>query len=33
LTSSVFFERPPQGASTIEDGFEGEKMTVGIVRQ
>jgi isoleucyl-tRNA synthetase len=33
LTSRLEFTSPPQGASTVEDGFEGEKVTVGIVKQ
>ena len=33
LTSRLEFASPPQGASTAEDGFEGEHMTVGLVRQ
>src|SRR5215211_2871956 len=27
LTSNLVFGNPPQGAATVEDGFEGEKMT------
>jgi isoleucyl-tRNA synthetase len=33
LTSNLVFASPPKGASTIEDGFEGEKVTVGLVKQ
>jgi isoleucyl-tRNA synthetase len=33
LTSNLAFETPPQGASTVEDGFEGEKVTVGLVKR
>jgi len=33
LTSSLVYGSPPQGASTVEDGFEGEKVTAGLVRQ
>jgi hypothetical protein len=33
LTSNLVFGSPPQGASTVEDGFEGEKVTVGLVKQ
>ena len=33
LTSRLEFASPPQGASTAEDGFEGEQMIVGLVRQ
>ena len=33
LTARLEFASPPQGASTAEDGFEGENMTVGLVRQ
>ena len=33
LTSRLEFTSPPQGASTAEDGFEGEKLTVGVVKQ
>jgi isoleucyl-tRNA synthetase len=33
LTSTLTFGSPPQGASTIEDGFEGEKVTIGLVKQ
>ena len=33
LTSRLEFASPPQGASIVEDSFEGENMTVGLVRQ
>jgi isoleucyl-tRNA synthetase len=33
LTSRLEFVRPPEGASTTEDEFDGEKVTVGLVRQ
>ncbi len=33
LTSTLRFGSPPQAASTIEDGFEGEKVTIGLVKQ
>jgi isoleucyl-tRNA synthetase len=33
LTSNLVFGSPPQGASVVEDGFEGEKVTVGLVKQ
>src|SRR5215207_8126476 len=33
LTSSLVFSGPPTGASAVEDGFEGEKVTVGLVKQ
>jgi len=33
LTSNLMFGNPPEGASTTEDGFDGEKVTVGLVKQ
>src|SRR5688572_4073955 len=33
LTSRLEFANPPQGAATAEDEFEGERVTVGLVRQ
>jgi isoleucyl-tRNA synthetase len=33
LTSNLVFGSPPEGASITEDGFEGEKVTVGLVKQ
>ncbi len=33
LTSNLMFGSPPEGASTTEDGFDGEKVTVGLVKQ
>ncbi len=33
LTTSLVFGKPPQGASVVEDEFDGEKVTVGLVKQ
>jgi len=33
LTSRLTFGSPPEGASVVEDGFDGEKVTVGLVKQ
>ncbi|HEX6036076.1 MAG TPA: isoleucine--tRNA ligase [Anaerolineales bacterium] len=33
LTSNLVFGSPVQGASTVEDAFEGEKMTIGLVKR
>jgi len=33
LTSNLVFEGLPPGASSVEDTFEGEKLTVGLVKQ
>jgi isoleucyl-tRNA synthetase len=33
LTSTLVFGSPPEGSSTTEDEFEGEKVTVGLVKQ
>jgi len=33
LTSNLAFERPPEGASIVEDAFDGEKVRVGLVKQ
>jgi isoleucyl-tRNA synthetase len=33
LTSRLEFAVPPPGASTVEDSFDGEKVTVGLVKQ
>ena len=33
LTSSLKFSSPPEGASVVEDGFDGEKVMVGLVKQ
>jgi isoleucyl-tRNA synthetase len=33
LTSNLAFGTAPQGVSTVEDGFDGEKVTVGLVKQ
>ncbi len=33
LTSKLLFETPPEGASVTEDGFDGEKVKVGLVKQ
>jgi len=33
LTSNLAFGSPPPGASTVEDRFEGETVTVGLVKQ
>jgi isoleucyl-tRNA synthetase len=33
LTSNLVFASPPEGASITEDGFDGEKATVGLVKQ
>jgi isoleucyl-tRNA synthetase len=33
LTSNLAFEKPPEGAAVIEDAFDGEKVTVGLVKQ
>ena len=32
LTSRLEFASPPQGASSVEDAFEGEKVTIGLVK-
>ena len=33
LTSNLVFSDPPQGASSVEDRFEDENVTVGLVKQ
>jgi isoleucyl-tRNA synthetase len=33
LTSNLTFGSAPEGASVVEDGFDGEKVTVGLVKQ
>jgi hypothetical protein len=33
LTSRLTFGGAPEGASVAQDGFDGEKMTVGLVKQ
>lgn len=33
LTSNLVFGSPPQGASVVKDGFEGETLTIGLVRK
>jgi isoleucyl-tRNA synthetase len=33
LTSNLVFGSAPKGASVAEDGFEGEKVTVGLVKK
>jgi isoleucyl-tRNA synthetase len=33
LTSNLVFGSPPAGAATVEDGFDGEKVTVGLVKR
>jgi isoleucyl-tRNA synthetase len=33
LTSRMEFGPPPQGASTVQDAFEGESVTVGLVKR
>jgi hypothetical protein len=33
LTSNLMFGSAPAGASVVEDGFDGEKVTVGLVKQ
>jgi isoleucyl-tRNA synthetase len=33
LTSNLVFGAPPSGASSVEDSFDGEKVTVGLVKQ
>lgn len=33
LTSNLVFGSPPAGASVVEDGFEGEKVTVGLMKK
>jgi isoleucyl-tRNA synthetase len=33
LTSNLTFGSPPQGAPTVEDRFEGETVTVGLIKQ
>ena len=33
LTSNLVFSAPPQDASIVEDGFEGEKVTVGLLKR
>jgi len=33
LTLNLIFGSPPEGSSTTEDEFEGEKVTVGLVKQ
>jgi isoleucyl-tRNA synthetase len=33
LTSNLVFESPPEGTSVVEDAFDGEKVTVGLVKQ
>jgi isoleucyl-tRNA synthetase len=33
LTSNLTFESPPQGAPMVEDRFEGEAVTVGLIKQ
>ena len=33
LTSSFVFGSAPEGASVVEDGFDGEKMTVGLIKR
>jgi isoleucyl-tRNA synthetase len=33
LTSNLVFGSPPTGAATVEDGFDGEKVRVGLVKQ
>jgi isoleucyl-tRNA synthetase len=32
LTSDLMFGSPPTGAATVEDGFDGEKVRVGLVK-
>jgi isoleucyl-tRNA synthetase len=32
LTSNLVFENPPEGASRVEDEFEGEKLKVGLIK-
>jgi isoleucyl-tRNA synthetase len=33
LTTNLLFDSPPAGAPTVEDSFDGEKVTVGLVKQ
>ncbi|MBN2118681.1 MAG: isoleucine--tRNA ligase [Anaerolineales bacterium] len=33
LTTNLAFRSPPKGAAVVEDGFEGETVTVGLVKQ
>ena len=33
LTSNLVFESPPEGASVVEDAFDGEKVRVGLAKQ
>jgi isoleucyl-tRNA synthetase len=33
LTSNLTFGSPPEGASMVEDGFDGEKVKVGLVKR
>ncbi|HLO17878.1 MAG TPA: DUF5915 domain-containing protein, partial [Anaerolineales bacterium] len=33
LTSNLVFGNPPEGASIAEDGFDGENVRVGLVKQ
>jgi isoleucyl-tRNA synthetase len=33
LTSNLVFGNPPEGAARIEDGFDGEKLTVGLIKK
>jgi isoleucyl-tRNA synthetase len=33
LTSNLVFESPPEGTYVVEDAFDGEKVTVGLVKQ
>ena len=33
LTSNLVFGSPPTGAATVEDGFDGEKVRAGLVKQ
>jgi isoleucyl-tRNA synthetase len=33
LTSNLTFGSPPEGASVTEDGFDGEKVTIGLVKR
>jgi isoleucyl-tRNA synthetase len=33
LTSNLTFGSPPEGASVVEDGFDGQKVKVGLVKR
>jgi hypothetical protein len=33
LTSNLTFGSSPEGASVAKDGFDGEKVTVGLIKR